>query len=184
MQSWAGFQKTARRACISQPLRRLLRAAALRPSGGDACQRVLLEREVWPSALDSTTSCPITPNRLIPFVLPIPPLRPRRPLRPITDCCLLYLPLLPLQPPPLRPPRQHDYTCENPSGQAYIAMYNNRQFGGLHTTDHGAAKAVADFLGIDVKTLRREPQIGRDIASRLFKEMFSIYASAGTPRRL
>ena len=181
MQSWAGFQKTARRACISQPLRRLLRAAALRPSGGDACQRVLLER-LWPSALDSITSCPIPPNRLISFVLPLPPLRPRRPLRSITDC--LLGPLLPLQPPPLRPPRQHDYTCENPSGQAYIAMYNNRQFGGLHTTDHGAAKAVADFLGIDVKTLRREPQIGRDIALRLFKEMFSIYASAGTPRRL
>jgi len=183
LQSWAGSQKREQRACISQP-RQLLRAScplpAMRPSGGDAYRRVLL-KGLWPSAQDSTTSCTIPPNRLISFVLPLPPLRPRRPLLSITDC--LLGPLLPLQPPPLRPPRQHDYTCEHPSGQAYIAMYNGRQFGGLHVTDRAAAKAVADFLGIDFKTLQREPPITHDIASRLFMEMFSIYVSAGTPRR-
>ena len=67
--------------------------------------------------------------------------------------------------------------------QAYIAQYEGRQFGGLHTTDTTAATAVADFLDLeDLETLRREPTISHKYASQLFREMFGIYAFVGTPR--
>ena len=58
-----------------------------------------------------------------------------------------------------------------------------QQFGGLHGTDIAAAKVLADYMGIpDVQTLRREPTVTHDMATGLFREMFGIYSSAGTPR--
>lgn len=62
-------------------------------------------------------------------------------------------------------------------------QYEGQQFGGLHVADIAAAKVLADFLGIvDVQTLRREPTVTHEMAKALFREMFGIYSSAGTPR--
>ena len=62
-------------------------------------------------------------------------------------------------------------------------QYEHEQFGGLCLTDIAAAKILANFLGVaDVQTLRREPTVTHEVATGLFREMFSIYCSTGTPR--